>query len=150
MFELSLTVFGDLEIDEKWLEVWRSISLLRRYLALAGIGIFDEFGTIIGNWVIPRSQLLLIASLRWSLKLWAFALNAVINSSTVLPLRYVKEVTSIDSADFPLKVIELRALHVTYPLHEDHALFKKAPRDRTGDHSFHPSFSVLQSSRFLY
>lgn len=38
---------ADLEIDEEWLELWRSISLLKRYLALAEIGIFDELGTII-------------------------------------------------------------------------------------------------------
>ena len=59
----------------------------------------------------------------------------------MLPLRSVKEVTSIGSADCSLKVVELRALHVTYPLHEDHASFKKAPRDRTRDHKSPQFFS---------
>lgn len=31
-----------------------------------------------------------------------------------------------------------------YPLHEDHALFKKAPRDRTSDHNY-PQFILSLS-----
>lgn len=87
-----------------WLEVWRSISLLRRYFALADIGFFDEFGTIIGStgWSHGHNYFLLPAcdGLWNSGRSRLTFLNAVINSSTVLPLRYVKEVTLIGSADF--------------------------------------------------
>ncbi len=154
MFGLSLTVFGR---SGKWSSVAWSVALHQLAEEIFCIGWHWFFRRVWHhhrfNWVIPRSQLLLTASLRWSLKLWAFALDFSqcchqLLNRVAAPLCQGGHINWFGR--FWLKVVELRALHVTYPLHEVHASFKKAPRDRTRDHNSPQIFSVPQSSRPLY